>query len=180
MRCEEVLARSETGHLFDRWRARRHATRCAACAAALRAFEETKRLWAVTEPLSSKHQTVWKAAACQAATPARARYKARLAVAGFALAAGLLLVLFAWRPAQSPKNDNQREVAKEVDVPRPAASIVPVPKKLVAMEFAPLEQKLKALEHEIDALQASAEKSDAQFQLAKLIQQYSKREASAP
>ncbi len=180
MKCEEVLARSETGHLFDRWRAHRHAAGCAACAAALRAFEETKRLWAATEPLSSKHQAVWKTAAYQAAAPARVRYKARLAVVGFALAAGLLLILFASRPPQSPKNDNQREVAKEVDVPRPAASIVPVPKELIAAEFAPLEQKLKALEHEIDALQADAEKRDAQFQLAKLIQQYSKREASAP
>jgi len=57
---------------------------------------------------------------------------------------------------------------------------VPVPKEFVAAQFAPLELKLKALEHEIDALQADAERRDAQFQLAKLIRQYSKREASAP
>jgi hypothetical protein len=89
-------------------------------------------------------------------------------------------VVFAWRPAQTPKNDNQREMAKQDEAPQTTVAIVPLSKGIIDAQFAPLEHKLKALEHEIDKLQADAEKRDAQIQLAKLIQQYSKREASAP
>jgi hypothetical protein len=180
MKCEELFARLEMGHAFDRWRARRHAAGCADCAYALRSFEEAKRRWATTEPLTAKHQESWKAVAGQAAAPTRSGYKAPLAVAGFALAAGLLLVLFVWRPAPGPKNENQREVAIPDKLSPSPIAMLPLSKEIIDEQFAPLEEKLKALEQEIDQIQASAEKRDAQFQLAQLIHQYSKREETMP
>ena len=180
MRCEDVLARLETGHAYDRWLARKHAASCTACGVALRSFEEVKRFWATPEPLSARHQLSWKAATFQFAVHTPTRYKVPLSIAGFALAASLLLVLYAWRPEKSLKNNDQQEVAIQVEISRPPVTILPLSEEFIGAEFAPLEGKLKALEHEIDQIQATAEKREAQFLLAGLIQQHSKREVTTP
>jgi hypothetical protein len=179
MKCDVVLERSETGNWFERWQARRHAARCDACASALRSFEEAKQRWAKTEPLSPRHQVIWNAASRQPAMASRTRSKASLAIAAVTLAASLLLILFAW-PWQKTKEQNVREVRSLVQIQQTPTSVVPLSEDFIAKEFAPLEEKLRDLEREIDQLRASAEKRDAQFQLAQLTKEYPKKEANTP
>jgi hypothetical protein len=179
MKCETVLARMETGNWFERRQARRHAARCDACASALRAFQEARRRWATSAPLSSRHQALWDAAARQTATPNRYRNKALLAIAGFALAASVLLLLFAW-PWRKPTNQNVRDTPSFVETPQTPISAAPFSEEFIANSFAPLEEKLKALELQIDQVQASAEKRDAQFRLAQLTKDYPRKEANTP
>lgn len=63
MKCENFLETMETGTLWSRVLARRHAKRCLKCAQTWRQFLEIKQHLKTAEPLSSSQRRLWSQAA---------------------------------------------------------------------------------------------------------------------
>lgn len=62
MKCDDVLAKLETGHVVDRLSARFHVRRCSECQRAYRQLAEFKRSLAHTEPIRESDRRRWFAA----------------------------------------------------------------------------------------------------------------------
>ncbi|MHC4462916.1 MAG: hypothetical protein ACYS6W_03655 [Planctomycetota bacterium] len=71
MKCENFLEAMETGTLWRRVLARRHAKRCLTCAETWRQFLEIRQHLKTAEPLSSSQRRLWSQAAEVDATVTR-------------------------------------------------------------------------------------------------------------
>src|SRR5262249_15629171 len=111
MNCEDLLPDLETGGLWRRMRARRHAARCPRCAVVYAKFLAAKVNLATPEPLPNYARELWKRAAVDA--PARFERQVRWApsVACLAAAACLLIVFVGpavWERATNVVNESRR------------------------------------------------------------------------
>jgi hypothetical protein len=92
MKCEECLAALESGNVWRRRAARRHAAGCAACAEAIAALGRLKGEMATVEPLSAAQRQRWLSVAVGAPAAVRRRHTAAYAALGGAAVAAILAI----------------------------------------------------------------------------------------
>lgn len=176
MKCDEVLPALEMGSFWTRRKARRHLATCPACAAAVAHWQGSKCRLASPEPLTDYHRRLWRTATDRAVEPWRShrlRWAIGIVVAGILIVGTLLLLPSRNHPIpESPREEFVRTMTP--------VEVYPVPPEYVAKQFAPLEQKLDALEDAMNRFILAAEKRDAELQLARLLQDYPKRENPNP
>jgi len=156
MNCEQCLAYLETGSLWQRFRARQHASKCPQCARAIEALAELKRDLATCEPLTPDQVRLWQRAAPQTVSQSTVQWpvwQLTFGRAAVVVASSLALSFFffwnGWRPPP--------ELAQKID---------PVP------ELTQLHDKLDTLEAEIANLSTKAELSDVHQQVLAMIDTY--------
>jgi hypothetical protein len=103
MKCENFLETMETGTLWSRVLARRHAKRCLTCAETWRQFLEIKQHLKTAESLSSSQRHLWSQAAEVSSTvlgPSIIRVALPAAAAVIVLSIGSLVWLLNQKEAQ--------------------------------------------------------------------------------
>jgi hypothetical protein len=119
MKCEECLSALETGNVWERRRARRHAAGCPSCAHAAATLDGWKSTLAAHDSLPSAHRQRWlSSAGAEVGSRRRHRTAAYLAI-GTAAAAAVGLAIWLLRgPTDRPPAERQsRVVAASQSVP---------------------------------------------------------------
>jgi hypothetical protein len=166
MKCDDLLTTYETGGAWARFRARRHATHCEACAAELVQFERVREELSRPVELNQSHRAVWLHA-IRHTTPVRQPSGAPLrwslvTAAALAVVAGLVFSSFDTRPPAT-------EVAvKKVEELAPAQAT----QNPDLPELKQLEQSLDELSQELEQLDRQAQLLDARRDLDRLSATY--------
>lgn len=169
MKCEDFLPALASGNAWQRWRAHRHARRCAACAHSATMLSHLQTELSRVEPLSPAMRQAWEQAAGEPvvrASPIRRRVQYGLV----AVAAATLIALGVQLMAPGP----ERKVTYDRPLENPAA-----PQQLAARtidagaELDELLARVDTLQGELDALKQQAELLDARRETNLLIATYS-------
>jgi hypothetical protein len=160
MRCDRAITLLATGGPLDRWRARRHASRCARCAADAGSLQKIARELAAVEPLSAAQRALWSSVSTEPRPVARpvGSLPALLAgaVAAAVLAVGIGVTILTRRPAPQPVPPTPvpgPSVVRSPDVARPVSPAV-------IRELDELRSNFRALSHELAQLRRRAELLD--------------------
>ena len=128
MRCDRAVMLLATGGPIGHWRARRHAARCARCAAEVARLGRIARELAAVEPLSAARRAVWTSMSTEPRPEFRPlRYRPALlagAAAAAVLVVGLGVAIVARRPPPVPGppiSDVGPPLAQTGEVHRPAS-----------------------------------------------------------
>jgi hypothetical protein len=113
MKCENFLEAMETGTLWRRVLARRHAKRCLTCAQKWRQFLEIKQNLKTAEPLSNSQRRLWSQAA-EAGTTVPTFSIIRVALPAAAAVILLFIGSFVWLLNQDQAPQVQQVAIKEV------------------------------------------------------------------
>jgi hypothetical protein len=169
MKCDRALALLATGGRLGRWWARRHATRCARCAAEADRLDRIARELAVVEPLSAAQRALWTSASTDPRPAARSsRYRPALlvgAAAVVALALGLgqvIVTLWTKKPGRLVRDPGPM-IARPDNHPQPASPAT-------IRELDDLKSGLQSLSQELSQLRRRAELLDERKAAAALSQ----------
>jgi hypothetical protein len=165
MKCEELLPALEMGRFWQRWQARRHARRCPECQRLLASWQTLRTALNRPETVSQSQRELWNGSAPEVSLPARVLPQWGWAIASLVLVTGATIILWPRQRANRP------EVVHQVS---PVEISFPSPER-IDPAFRSFEQQLHAFEVELDHLIQVAESSEAERNLAQLIQEHSKR-----
>jgi hypothetical protein len=113
MKCENFLEAMETGTLWRRVLARRHAKRCLTCAETWRKFLEIRQNIETAEPLSNSQRRLWSQAA-EVGTTVRTFSIIRVAFPAAAAVIVLFIGSLVWLLNQNQDPQVQQFMIKEV------------------------------------------------------------------
>jgi hypothetical protein len=167
MNCDDFLFALETGGIWGRWAARRHAARCAVCQRAWAKWQLLKAELAAAPPLTGQQRERWQRIAQSGQVQPGPHYARR----GFMLvvAASVLLVLFFWsvRNRHGPPGEPPSKLSASTPI-----RVLPITPESIAQEVAPLEQALPHMEMELAALSKRAALIDLKRQTEELLEEY--------
>jgi hypothetical protein len=169
MNCEEFLPALETGGLWRRMRARRHAAGCPRCAAVYAAFRAAKIRLATPEPLPRYAREIWNRAAIDAPVRFDRRVRWTPAVACLAAAACLLIVFVGpavWEHVKNVVNDGGRSQETVTISTTSVIEVDPIG------EFSELAEAAGRLDGELESLRMVAQRRDAQREVMLALNQY--------
>jgi hypothetical protein len=169
MNCDDLLPDLETGGLWRRMRARRHAAGCPRCAAVYAAFRAAKIRLATPEPLPRYAREIWNRAAIEA--PLRFDRQVRCAPAVACLAAAACLLIVFVGPAV------WEHMTKVVVVGGRSQDTVTISAPMVTDvdpigEFLELAEAVDRLDGELESLRMTAQRRDAQREVILALNQY--------
>ena len=167
MKCEDFLPDLETGSLWRRIRARRHAAHCPRCASVYAAFRAVKIRLATPEPLSRSAHEIWNQAAIDAPVQFQRPVRWAPAVAGLAAAACLLIVFIGpavWGPTGKIGGGGTQDT-----VTTSRTTVIEVD---LLGEFSELADAAVRLDDELESLQTLAQRRDAQRDVLLALNRY--------
>jgi len=167
MKCEDFLPDLETGSLWRKMRARRHAARCPRCASVYAAFQTVKIRLATPEPLSRSARKIWNKAAIDA--PVQFQRPVRWAPAVACLAAAACLFIVFIGPAVWGPNE---EIGGGRTADNVATSSISVTEVDPIGEFSDLADAALRLDDELNSLQALAQRREAGREVLLALNRY--------
>jgi hypothetical protein len=169
MKCDDFLPDLETGGLWRRMRARRHAAACPRCAAVYTAFRAAKNRLVTPEPLPRYAREIWKRAAIDA--PVRFDRQVRWAPAVACLAATACLLIVFVGPAvwEDMKNVVRNGGGSQESVTTSTTIVIEVDP---IGEFSGLADAADRLDRELESLRVMAQRRDAQREVMLALNQY--------
>jgi hypothetical protein len=178
MNCDEFLPAIETGRVFARFKAQRHASRCPRCAAAYARLNEVKRQWSTAAPLSPCERHLWASAAAATETePAASSRLGRVAWAGGLAAAGACVVaFFVVRSMRSDVTGPQHSQTPSPVISKvePIVSEVTVTELVPAREFDALSDAVDQLDADLAKLRRETERLAARQKVAMTLERFGK------
>jgi hypothetical protein len=167
MKCEDFLPDLETGSLWRKMRARRHAARCPRCASVYAAFRAVKIRLATPEPLSRSAREIWIRAAVNTPVQVERQVSWAPAMACLAAAACLLIVFIGpavWRPNEDIGGGRTQDI-----VTTSGTTVIEVNP---IGEFSELADAAVRLDDELESLQKLAQHRDVQREVLLALNRY--------